>query len=147
MKDLRCDVARRPTLGEDRCVIGCLDRKSEVCDLDFVVLSLVVDGLHENVVGLYIAMNDLLLLKEVKHKQDLLHDDSYLHLRKLLVVFQVLHKGALWLILKHQDYEVFVFVYAQDFEDAIALLKSPVRANLIEKCLNPIIDPRKFLFL
>jgi hypothetical protein len=69
-------------------IIPSLHSQAKISYLHFVVLTLVSDLVDEDIVRLDVSVDDSLLLEEVKHKENLLHYESYFKLRKLLALFK-----------------------------------------------------------
>ena len=78
-------------------------------------------------------MHDLLMLKEVQGKENLLNNHSGLRLRKLRfgLPFQDRHQGTFGLVFKHHVNIVLVLIELEQFKNGGATFESPMHFYLI----------------
>ena len=99
-------------------------------------MSYLLNLCYENVVQLYVPMNDLLFLEEIKRQEDLLHDCSSRVFWDVICIFNHVEQCTFWLILKDQIYVIGVLENLKESQHVLALIERPMNLNFINQILE-----------
>lgn len=145
-ENFRSDKSRRSAFTCKVLIIQSKDCKAEICNSDLILL-FVLYRANEYVFHLNISVYNLLSLKEIQCKEDLLHYNEGLGLCELLTAgpLQDGHQSPLWLILQDYKNGLFVLIELQQSHHAGTIFKLPMHFNLVYQVLNSI--PTRYYLL
>lgn len=129
-ENLRRHIPRGAALMKQGLILGVESSQSKVCYTYFIV-SLILDGIDQNIIKLNISVNNFLLLEKVKCKKHLLHNDSYLTFFQFDPFHYYIHQGAFGLVFEDDAHAILVLVEPKQAKDTHALFQGPMNADLV----------------